>query len=453
MKELKHIKVFEAFESKILSKTLGYIKEPNDKEKFFNQIKRICDTISYPLSKMSDEYFEYLPFKSALSKANKTGDEPCEATSVREFPGYGIEGAKCENGKIKRRWGSRVREVVCPVCSGTGIKPKKSELKLLKFWFDSNGKYIIPTLVDGTSTNSEIQKGDPMNTETNPYSWNFPCNFSYHSISPNKYVDTRGILKDAHFAIILDFGKLKKSDYVSVDSTKSSREERKEGSKLDPRQSDVEIKKRNIERYINILSQKLDIPSNIANCNKLLSRSLGNRSALYVIVNTEIYSHLTTLIHDYIRLMKSTDDFSKKGYAEDISERVNNLIKRGTKASQDFYNTIDAVKLKLKENNNDERYFEIINMLQKSSDVIFNNIKNYQIDSIEDLEIVTQKIGSIKNIIKSERHGLSRLFNYFFEYLRTDKEDLAYRYLTGNYYDIDEVMVSLPRFLNLVSKI
>jgi hypothetical protein len=59
MKNLKYIQIFEAFESKILGKTLAYIKEPNDKSKFFDQIKRLCKNIDYPLSKMSDDYFEY----------------------------------------------------------------------------------------------------------------------------------------------------------------------------------------------------------------------------------------------------------------------------------------------------------------------------------------------------------------------------------------------------------
>lgn len=85
MKNLKHIQLFEAFDSKVLSKTLGYIKDPNDKEKFFNQIKRVCKIIDYPLSELSDDYFEYLPYKKALKVAAMTGDEPCEATSKSEL--------------------------------------------------------------------------------------------------------------------------------------------------------------------------------------------------------------------------------------------------------------------------------------------------------------------------------------------------------------------------------
>ena len=59
MKNLKHIQIFEAFESRILSKTLGYINT-SDKSNFMDRIKRLCKTIDFPLSKMSDEYFEYL---------------------------------------------------------------------------------------------------------------------------------------------------------------------------------------------------------------------------------------------------------------------------------------------------------------------------------------------------------------------------------------------------------
>ena len=74
MPEMKYLMLFEAFESKILSKTLGYINT-SDKSSFMDRIKRLCKTIDFPLSKMSDEYFEYLPFKSALSRAAMTGDE------------------------------------------------------------------------------------------------------------------------------------------------------------------------------------------------------------------------------------------------------------------------------------------------------------------------------------------------------------------------------------------
>ena len=59
MKYLKNIQIFEAVESNILSKTLGYICS-EDRITFMNQLKKMCKSINFPLSKISDEYFEYL---------------------------------------------------------------------------------------------------------------------------------------------------------------------------------------------------------------------------------------------------------------------------------------------------------------------------------------------------------------------------------------------------------
>lgn len=546
MKNLKHIQIFEAFESKILSKTLGYI-ETNDRNTFMDKLKRLCKSIDFPLSKMSDEYFEYLPFKSAISRAAMTGDEPCEATSKSEFPEYAVAGEKCTNGKIKRTWGARTRDVVCPVCGGSGVKPKRSEVKLVKFWFTAEGKYVANTLVDGIiragrgtggsrfSTNlsdytvgrsishsnlSELRGGEMASMtigsdeiiayifkegnryyaiqnsksgstpgsnawknygryswalgagefsncklltpkvktkeveEVDPYTWNTGIDFGYGGIRANTSQDVKTQIKDAHFAIVFDFGKLRKSEFETTQDTKASREERKEGSKLDPNQSDEEIKKKNIERYVNLLSQKLDISADIANCNRLVSRSLGHKGALYVVYGSNIYSNLGSIIDYYIRFMSATTDRDKKNYAEEISDRTNDLFKSGMKRAALSEEIIKNIKARLKSNNKDEKYLEMLDLTQKLSDTIYNNLKNFQINDIEDLEIVTQKISSIRNILKSDRYGLSRYFSYFVEYVASGREDRAYSYLTDNYYtDANEILEKLPRMITIISKI
>jgi hypothetical protein len=91
MSKLQHIKLFEAFESIKLTKTLGYIKDKSDKNNFLDRLKRVCGSIDFPYSKLSDEFFEYLPFKKALDKAAIVTDEPCVATSRSEFPEHSIE--------------------------------------------------------------------------------------------------------------------------------------------------------------------------------------------------------------------------------------------------------------------------------------------------------------------------------------------------------------------------
>ena len=56
-KELKYLKIFEAFESIKLSKTLNYIKDPKSKNTFMELLKTIANQMDLPLSKYSDEYF------------------------------------------------------------------------------------------------------------------------------------------------------------------------------------------------------------------------------------------------------------------------------------------------------------------------------------------------------------------------------------------------------------
>ena len=40
------------------------------KDSFLKEVKQICDEMDFPYSKLSDEYFEYLPFNNALKKVD-----------------------------------------------------------------------------------------------------------------------------------------------------------------------------------------------------------------------------------------------------------------------------------------------------------------------------------------------------------------------------------------------
>ena len=60
---MKYIKLYEAFESDKLSKTIGFIKEKEDRKRFLEDIKKVCNQIDYPYSKLTDDNFQYLPYK------------------------------------------------------------------------------------------------------------------------------------------------------------------------------------------------------------------------------------------------------------------------------------------------------------------------------------------------------------------------------------------------------
>lgn len=546
MNKLQYIKLFEAFESVKLTKTLGYIKDSTDKSTFLDRIKRLCNSIDFPYSKLSDEFFEYLPFKKALYKSDIITDEPCEATSKSEFPGYGVEGEKCTNGKIKRFWGSGTRNVVCPVCSGTGVKPKKSEVKLIKFWFNSDGKYISTTGVDGvirpqslkstsfsrrlsnyevvkTLTHSDVQylkTGDiiitkihgvdtiafifkegnriyalqdmhdgssPRNSDwrkvsryswaltggeyedtrllklkeqpkedklaVNPYEWNVSIEWSWSGLNIRQNRDIEGEIKDAHFAIILDFGKLRRSGFMKKSDIISQRKDIKSGSKLDPSQSDREIKKRNIERYMNELSKRLDISSDITNCNKLISKTLNYKNALYTIIPTGIVSEYSVIIDYYLKIMSASEDY-KSDYVERVKDKVEELFKWSQRRNSKVEPNLIILKNKLIESDR-KLHAEFLDKFSELSAAVYKKISDYHIESIEDFEVVCQKINSIKSILKSDRYGLSRFCGYVVDYLnRDDDGDRSFRYMIDGYYiNIEELLVSIERISKIIDKI
>lgn len=109
---MKYLKLFEAFESNILSKTLKYLSK-SSKDSFLEEVKQICDEMDFPYSKLSDEYFEYLPFNNALKKID--GDN-----------------------------------------------------KIYKFWLNSDGDLINTTLTDGEILKQKYTDGDSIG-EDNDY--------------------------------------------------------------------------------------------------------------------------------------------------------------------------------------------------------------------------------------------------------------------------------------------
>jgi len=158
MKQLKHIKLFEAFESIKLGKTLNFINT-GAKSIFIDNLKKIASNYDFPISKFNDDMFEYLPFKSALMK-NVDPPKPTEREVCKRESDW-IPGEFCQGGRVKRTWGAHTRMTECPGCGGTGFKPEKKvapEVQLLKFWFDKDGNYVTVTGCDGQIRKQFYQK-------------------------------------------------------------------------------------------------------------------------------------------------------------------------------------------------------------------------------------------------------------------------------------------------------
>ena len=149
MKDLRYIKLFEAFESKFLAKTLSAIE---DKDAFILMLKLICNRIDFPVSKLNDDYFEYLPFNKALRRINDV--EKCKASNE--------DGFSCEDGKIGMKWYTKkgeevIKKTTCSACKGNGVIHKDG-MKLIKFWFNKDGEFISMTGVDGSKRSGMFAK-------------------------------------------------------------------------------------------------------------------------------------------------------------------------------------------------------------------------------------------------------------------------------------------------------
>ena len=145
MRQLKYIKLFEAFDSIQIAKTLKFVKK-SDKSKFMDALESITQSIDAPLSALNDKNFQYLPYKKAIGIKASSDKVKCSA---------------CEGeGKINKAWGSTTRRTKCTTCDGGGAVDPKPKLKYFKFWFNSDGSFIGTTAIDGLY---HISKSDVKN--------------------------------------------------------------------------------------------------------------------------------------------------------------------------------------------------------------------------------------------------------------------------------------------------
>ena len=555
MKHIKHIKLFEAFESDKLSKTLGYIDSRRDKEAFLDKIKRICKIIDFPYSELSDEYFDYLAFNAALKKADIITDEPCEATSSREFPEYAIDGEVCNKGKLKRKWGARVRSVACPVCNGTGVKPKQGEPKLVKFWFNKEGQFIETTCVDGIIRNNGVNVGvdiplpqtpdsythpdnesgvrmtsgrqaktlqngqyvkikisgeemyayiiaergrfifaiqpkknggypnytssriwkkisplsweisdgdfewlvpvslnnmdnDDAEPEADPYTWNTGLNFNYRGMSSNGR-NIENSIKAAHFAIVMDFGKLKTTDFKTMLSIKHDREDNRHDA-LSLKSNDV-IKRENIERYVKKLASRLEVDGkDISSLPRVIKRLLGSRNTVYTLRQGHIQNDISTILKGYILLLKG-DYNRKERYLNDLNDNIKYSFEKSVENNRNLSKNIKEVKDRLKRDDKEE-YVEVLELLSELSLVIYDKINSFELETIEDLEILYQKVVGMKNIIKSDRYSINKL-GYHMDYTFRNSSDYSYKYLTDRYYIESSSIPTIKEGIKTVMKI
>lgn len=540
MRKIISYQLFEAIQSKNISRTLGFIKQ-NSRNEFLADLKNIANRLDFPLSELSDEFFQYLPFRKALYLNQNLEDEPCEATSEGEFPDYAVSGSKCNGtGKLLRKWGLRNRSVVCPVCKGTGAKPRTNyEIKWIKFWFDKDGKYVKVTGTDGkirpqtetneifhdldtswsrnfedydviktielrellglpsgcyvriklrggrevgrqiartwasgghkifilqdnndgseppdfawqqfanhswvvTSSGGElygsvdvlIPKSKNKNIESeadieiNPYDWNNLIDLSRPNLNIESSKKVKDEIKDAHFALVLDYLELRKSVFKPRTDISVDRIHSKLGATA--LMKDEEIKKKNLERYLQQLTQKLDIKTDLSNMKSVVLRFFG-----YDLIGW--YLLKGTNSDTFRSFMKNLLSFLKTGdpdYYENCMNHYQYVLKENVKRLPEFRKTIEDIRKEC-ETFQEGRLRGCFTKLEELTEVLRQKVNSYTIETYQDLESfyllilsirsgMTENRYEIKHVyraIDNMRLGETRPFFYYFEDIESE---------------------------------
>lgn len=463
MKNLKYIKLFEAFESEKLSKTLKFINKEY-RSLFISDIKSICNKMNFPLSEISDDLFQYLPYRKALAYHKDTVKIKCTAESDDQFGGRnGISGEICKDGKLKRSWGEgRVRTVECPNCNGSGIEPFKAKWKYLKFWFSVGGDYVKKT-----ATNGRVFSNDSM------YKYDISINIRYGSIEEATWrgwseTELTNSLKEANFALVLDLDKLeKKSKKVkSTEITKRERYISKEDALA--LKSDNDVKKQNIKRYFDTLIERSKISNNlddIKNLNKLIMRFMCGSYPLFSIhdySDVDSMRKINSVSEDIYDIMSSIEKDSSQENKNSLLIRIddvnyhiklylNSILEYKTRIKNSLELTKQYV-IEKAESNGDFRPVKIFENIMSINDFILKYVSSYNIETLYDCESLLADLTVISSMISQKRYLYN--INNFFD--RTSSKwgwADAKSYLTDIHLyskDLDSALEGSDRFLTFL---
>lgn len=461
---MRYLKLFEAFESQKLSKVLSFLNKSSH-SKFLKEVKNVCDYLDYPLSKLTDDDFEYIAYQKAKS--------------------------------INR-----------PDANG--------ELELIKFWFDKDGNYVSKTLINGkqlgydplskefSTDRSDYIFGRTLNIddlrnlpngtkiylecndgegigylynyldnsyilqtfargstppdggeyrEIKPWSWVISSTEDYYEmklaylkgdilsdyeeggefnlgfdITDGEISFTNGDFGDANFALILDLTRLKG---LSLKSIRKEREVRKERAFL----TDKEIKKENIERYLNKI---LGADNFLSNPDKLIKRMLGGEQILFLLYTTDLLSTLERIENHYYQILKTDDEDEIKLQKYNIEQTAHSHYRRMRDKKSTIFNNIndlfDDISTEawelgdyLSDYKNDENVEQVITdvadevkLLQKLSKEVFDSID--KIENIYDIESLRYKLGSIDRLLSTRRDNTYKLKDYLLGHLHSNKD-------------------------------
>lgn len=277
----------------------------------------------------------------------------------------------------------------------------------------------------------------------NPLEWNLPVKRNGKIATWKEdysSIEDEAELEKADFSIILFFDDMVNPDKAEYyerpsDISKEREESRKGALKLI---SDEEIKKVNLERYLNQIVTKIGVSvdkSDVKNLQKIIQTSLVGKYSFISIIsgNYKGIDNFINYLYTFIKHFKDNKDIeneeSKKDreyYFKELMGQYKTIYNRSLDLRKKYDNTYNWI---IKNHSgDDEKSVLIIEILSKVIEIgnkIFDSLSNQEANSIQEMRIIKSKIESFRNLLYEDvfllPDRMSAIFRYF-----NDLSDVEY---------------------------
>lgn len=405
---MRYLKLYEAFKSEVLSKTLSFVS-PDTKRIFIEKVEAICKSIDFPMSELSDDFFQRMSFSKALELFVDEGHQAGKIKWVKFWfekdgkyiTSTGVDGSTVKIGKKESLEDYEIvktlslREIVeelqtgdkvyiklesdCDPVIATVFREYDEEDEFEKVYMIQNrhngskpgstewqnyGSYswVIGGREDFYGTPQLLERKPDViedGKEKNPYEYNFVVNtYGRLSLRKGESNETEKYLRSASFALVLDFEALQTSKYKTKSSIESERSELRSGALAF--MTDEEIKSKNLERYFSEVAKKIKFNEDLSNIKNSLIKLLGGNRMFMTVFKGQFYpvQRFVQEVYSLIRLlqMDSQDEYVKDmikntiwQIESNIKETYEQYLKRNTaneKMISDFKKHLVSSELK-----------------------------------------------------------------------------------------------------------
>lgn len=255
---------------------------------------------------------------------------------------------------------------------------------------------------DNFKLHKYIPGKDPLTIEglSNYYNFNLPLN-KYLQLEDwndnNKHnID---IIKNSEFCIVLYINDILKTEYNPLNKTIAQRIESKKGAlKL---MSDEDIKKANIKRYLDkiIINMGIHIETTaVNNLQKIIILlTCDEYSLISLFRNDPNFDNLYIFMDDLYFLLTTKEKKDKEYYINNLNKSYFSLKDRNKLVKDLYSKSYDEI---MKSNN--KELIEIIKIITNTGEKIKKYLLSQNIQSIEDLSIITHKLKSIRDIMSNK---------------------------------------------------